>query len=312
MKDFFLSVIIPAYNEEAVLTQTIGRLTSVMEREEYHYELIFVNDGSKDATLCLLEEASAKDSRIKYLSFSRNFGHQAAVSAGIDACSGDAVVIIDADLQDPPEVIPQMVALWQDGNDVVYGKRKSRDGESFFKTFTAKAFYRILNSLSTVDIPLDTGDFRLIDRKVADVLRGLPEKNRFLRGLVSWIGFQQAPCEFSRDARAAGETKYTMKKMINLAIDGILSFSSAPLRLMAKFGFLIVFISVALFIYTIVSLCLGSTAAGWASLMTVITFFGGTNFVAIGLLGEYVARIYDEAKGRPNYIIDKRGNFKDE
>ncbi|MBR6762278.1 MAG: glycosyltransferase family 2 protein [Clostridia bacterium] len=312
MKDFFLSVIIPAYNEEAVLTQTIGRLTSVMEREEYHYELIFVNDGSKDATLRLLEEASAKDSRIKYLSFSRNFGHQAAVSAGIDACSGDAVVIIDADLQDPPEVIPQMVALWQDGNDVVYGKRKSRDGESFFKTFTAKAFYRILNSLSTVDIPLDTGDFRLIDRKVADVLRGLPEKNRFLRGLVSWIGFQQAPCEFSRDARAAGETKYTMKKMINLAIDGILSFSSAPLRLMAKFGFLIVFISVALFIYTIVSLCLGSTAAGWASLMTVITFFGGTNFVAIGLLGEYVARIYDEAKGRPNYIIDKRGNFKDE
>lgn len=312
MKEFFLSVIIPAYNEEEVLNQTIDRLTQVMEKEHYRYELLFVNDGSKDATLRLLEEAASCDDCIKYLSFSRNFGHQAAVSAGIDACKGDAIVIIDADLQDPPEVIPEMVALWQDGNDVVYGKRKSREGESFFKTFTAKSFYRILNSLSTVDIPLDTGDFRLIDRKVADVLRGLPEKNRFLRGLVSWIGFRQAPLEFSRDARAAGETKYTMKKMINLAIDGILSFSSAPLRLMAKFGFLIVFISAALFIYTIVSLCLGSAAAGWASLMTVITFFGGTNFVAIGLLGEYVARIYDEAKGRPNYIIDKRGNFKDE
>jgi len=310
VQDFLLSIVIPAYNEEAVLAQTIGRLESVMVQNQYRYEMLFIDDGSKDQTLFILKKHAEINSNIKVLSFSRNFGHQAAVSCGIDHCSGDAIVIIDADLQDPPECIPKMVSLWQEGNEVVYGKRKSRDGESFFKTFTAKTFYRVLNSLSSVDIPMDTGDFRLIDRKVADVLKGLPERNRFLRGLVSWIGFRQVPYQFARDPRAAGETKYTLKKMINLAIDGILSFSSAPLRLMAKLGVGILFISFALFVYTIVSLVIGSAAVGWASLMTVIVFFGGCNFLAIGLLGEYVARIYDEAKGRPNYIVQEKQNLE--
>lgn len=308
--DFLLSVVVPMYYEELVVNECYTRLTSVLA-PLFNYELVFVNDGSTDKTLPMLEEIAAKDRHVKVVSFARNFGHQIAVTAGLEKCRGNAIVVIDADLQDPPELIPDMVKLWKEGYDVVYAKRKKRKGESAFKLMTAKAFYRILASMTDIKIPTDTGDFRLIDKKVRDVFMKMPERNRFIRGMISWIGFNQTPIEYERDERFAGETKYPLKKMIKFASDGVISFSSKPLKWVLNIGMWAVFIAVLIFLYAIISRMFFRVEAGWTSLMAAITFFGGVQLLSIGILGEYIARIYDESKGRPLYIIAKEINLED-
>ena len=308
-----ISLVVPMYYEEKVVNECYKRLTEVFQKlENYDYEIIFVNDGSKDKTLELLEEISYQDERVKIISFTRNFGHQCAVTAGLKHVSGDAIVIIDADLQDPPELIPQMLQLWEDGNDVVYGKRKVRKGESIFKVLSAKLFYKTLNALSDVDIPKDTGDFRLVDRQVVDVINSMPEHNKFLRGLWSWSGFKQTPYEYVRKERFAGKTKYPLKKMLKLAADGIISFSTKPLKLVGVLGLISIAISIGVMIYAIISFAfkLNNLTAGWTSLMMAITFFAGVQLLSIWIMSEYIARIYDESKNRPQYIIEKKINFK--
>jgi len=302
------------YYEEKVAEECYKRLKSVMDGCGYQYELVFVNDGSRDGTLDILEQIARRDRRAKVLSFSRNFGHQVAVTAGIDKAGGNAVVIIDADLQDPPELIIEMLKLWEQGYEVVYAKRKRRKGESLFKRATAGLFYRVLDKLSDTRIPLDTGDFRLIDAKVADELRRMREKNRFLRGMVSWIGFRQTPIEYEREERFAGETKYPLKKMIKLALDGIISFSSKPLKLSQYLGFFAVLCAIVIFLYSFVYRLVGGAnlVSGWASIMTTVAFLGGVQLIAIGILGEYIGRMYDESKDRPLYIIEREININDE
>lgn len=308
-----ISIVVPMYFEEEVANECYTQLSNLAIKNNLDYELIFVNDGSTDNTLQILEELAKKDSHVKVISFSRNFGHQIAVTAGIDKSKGDAVVIIDADLQDPPELIPEMIKLWEKGNDVVYGKRKKRDGESFFKLTTAKLFYRILNKMSSVAIPMDTGDFRLIDRKVVEALKKMPEHNRFLRGMSSWIGFKQIPLEYERKERFAGETKYPLKKMIKFAQDGIFSFSSKPLKVVEHLGFDTILISLVVFIYLLIKMSIGTTvnSIGWITTLTIACFIGGIQLVAIGIVGEYIARIYDESKCRPLYIVDKELNLNE-
>lgn len=307
------SVIVPAYNEELVIEESYRRLTEVMERAGGEYELIFINDGSRDKTPELLNALSERDVRVKVLHFSRNFGHQTAVSAGMDYAAGQAVVIIDADLQDPPEVILKMIEKWRQGYDVVYGKRLQRKGETWFKKVTAKAFYRFLNHMTTVDIPVDTGDFRLIDRKVCDVMKGLTEKNRYVRGLVSWVGFKQTAVEYVREERFAGETKYPLKKMVKLAVDATMSFSYKPLRIA---GFVGMGLSFASFVYLVVIICqklfTDTTVPGWASLIAVMLFFNGVSLILQSVTGEYVGRIYEETKNRPLYIISEKKGFSEE
>ena len=307
-----ISLVVPMYYEEKVVQECYKRLTEVLSKiEKYDYEIIFINDGSKDKTLELLEEIAKKDFNVKILSFTRNFGHQAAVTAGLKYVSGDAIVIMDADLQDPPELIPDMLKYWEQGNQVIYGKRKSRKGESAFKLLTAKMFYKTLNALSDVEIPKDTGDFRLVDREVVDVINQLPEHNKFLRGLFSWVGFKQIPYEYERKERFAGKTKYPLKKMLKLASDGIISFSTKPLKILGGLGLISIFISFAIMIYAIISYIfkLNELSAGWTSLMITITFFAGVQLLSIWIISEYVARIYDESKQRPQYIIEKKINF---
>lgn len=308
-----ISLIIPMYFEEEVTVECYKRLTRVMSKiQGYDYELIFVDDGSTDKTLEILEQIANIDNKVKVISFSRNFGHQAAVSCGIDYAKGEALVIIDADLQDPPELIPNMIELWEQGYEVVYGKRRKRKGETRFKLTTAKMFYRILDNLSEVHIPKDTGDFRLIDKKVADVLRNMSEHNRFLRGLVAWSGFKQIPLDYVRDERFAGETKYPLKKMLRFAVDGIVSFSSKPLKLIIGLGIFSVIIAFFIMIYALTSFIFSNinTAPGWTSIIITITFLGGVQLISIGMLGEYIARIYDESKNRPLYIVSKKINLK--
>ncbi len=308
-----ISVVIPMYCEEEVVQKCYDRMTMVLnEIEGYIYEIIFVNDGSTDRTLDILEEIGAKDKNVKILSFARNFGHQAAVTAGLRYTTGDAIVIIDADLQDPPELIPNMIKLWEEGNEVIYGKRKTRKGESKFKLLTAKIFYNTLNALSDVDIPKDTGDFRLVDRKVVDVINSLPEHNKFLRGLFSWVGFKQKSYEYERKERFAGKTKYPLKKMLKLALDGIMSFSTKPLKIVGGLGILSIVISILVLIYSLLSFIFkwNNITAGWTSLMVAMTFLGGMILISLWMIGEYIARIYDECKGRPQYIIDRTINMK--
>lgn len=307
-----ISVVIPMYYEEEVAQECYNRMNGILTKiENYEHEIIFVNDGSKDKTLEILEDIASKDKDVKVISFSRNFGHQCAVTAGIQYVTGDAIVIIDADLQDPPELIPEMLKLWEDGNEVIYGKRKTRDGESAFKLLTAKMFYKTLNLLSDVDIPKDTGDFRLVDRKVVDVINSLPEHNKFLRGLFSWVGFKQYAFEYERKERFAGETKYPLKKMLKLASDGIISFSTKPLKIVGGLGILSIITSFIILIYSIISYIfnLNSLTAGWTSMMVTITLFSGVQLLSIWIISEYIARIYDESKKRPQYIIDKKINI---
>ncbi len=309
MSKALYSIVVPLYNEQEVLPTSYARLKAVLETLDGPYELIFVNDGSKDKTLEMAKELCEKDKTLRLISFARNFGHQAAITAGMNAAEGDAIVVIDADLQDPPEVILDMVKKWKEGYDVVYGKREKRDGESAFKLVTAKAFYRILKSLTDVDIPVDTGDFRLLDKKVNEALKTLPERNRYVRGLVSWVGFKQTGVFFHRQERAAGETKYTLKKMLKLAGDGIVSFSSSPLKLGAPLGIGVCGLSALGFIlYLILSLVGGYFALNTALLFAIL-FVSGLILTVFGITGLYFARLYDEVKGRPMYIIGEKVNF---
>ena len=308
-----ISVVVPMYYEEQVAKECYDRLVQTLKKiENYEYEIVFVNDGSKDKTLEILEEIAKKDKNVKVISFSRNFGHQAAVTCGIKYVTGDAVVIIDADLQDPPELIPEMLKYWEQGNEVIYGKRKTRKGESAFKLLTAKMFYKTLNMLSDVEIPKDTGDFRLVDKKVIDVVNTMPEHNKFLRGLFSWVGFKQMPYEYERQERYAGKTKYPLKKMLKLASDGIISFSTKPLKIVGALGILTLILSIAILIYSLISYIfhLNQLTAGWTSIMVAITLFSGVQLVSIWVIAEYIARIYDDTQKRPEYIVDKEINTK--
>lgn len=300
------SIVIPVYNEDEVIHETYKRLKSVMDSTGEGYELLFVNDGSSDQTALILKECSDKDKSVKLIDFSRNFGHQIAITAGMDYSIGEAVVVIDADLQDPPELILQMIEKWKEGYAVVYAKRTERKGETFFKKQTAALFYRLLRASTDVDIPLDTGDFRLIDRKVCDEMKKIPEKNRFVRGLVSWVGFRQTAVEYTRDERLAGETKYPLKKMLKLSMDGMTSFSYKPLKLASIVGGMF---SVAGFLYMLVVLYLklftDSTVTGWASIIIIQLLFSGIVLMMLGVIGEYIGRIYDETKDRPLYIVQE-------
>lgn len=308
-----VSLVIPMYYEEEVAEKCYERVTENLKKlQNYEYEIIFVNDGSKDKTLEILEKIAKQDKQVKVVSFSRNFGHQCAVTAGLKYVTGDAIVIIDADLQDPPELIPEMLKLWEEGNEVIYGKRKTREGESKFKLLTAKLFYNTLNALSDVDIPKDTGDFRLVDKKVVEVINSLPEHNKFLRGLFSWVGFEQKEFLYDRQKREFGETKYPLKKMIKLAKDGIISFSSKPLKLVGGVGVLSILLSFCILLYSICSFIFkwNNLTAGWTSIMVSITFFAGVQLFALWIMSEYVSRIYDESKGRPEYIIKEKINIE--
>jgi len=307
-----ISVVVPCYNEEEVIRATHSRLINVFSTQlpDYDVELVYVNDGSRDSTLALLRQLQLSDRRVRIVSFSRNFGHQVAVTAGVDHASGDAVVLIDADLQDPPEAIAEMVARWRDGYDVAYGVRTDRVGESAFKLWTAKLFYRGINRLSNTPIPLDTGDFRLMDRKVVEALRAMPERDRFLRGMVSWVGFRQVAVPYRRAPRFAGETKYPVGKMLRFAIDGITSFSATPLKVATWMGFAASMIALLGVVYAfVIRLFTREWVSGWAALFVAVLFVGGVQLIALGIIGEYVGRIYGEVKRRPLYVIGERLGF---
>ncbi len=309
-----VSVVVPCYNEEPVIRETHKRLVHTLEQlEPDRFEIVYVNDGSRDSTLEILEELQSLDMRVRVLSFSRNFGHQIAVTAGLDHALGDAVVLIDADLQDPPAVILEMVERWRDGYHVVYGMRTDRPGETKFKLWTAKLFYRLLNKLSDVDIPLDVGDFRLMDRRVVDVMRAMPERDRYLRGMVSWVGFRQVAVMYRREARFAGESKYPLFKMLRFATDGIISFSNVPLRLAVWAGMFAIFLAFGGIIYALVlRLYFSEThwVRGWTSTFVAILFLGGTQLIFLGFIGEYIGRIYGEVKRRPLYVLQERLGFE--
>ncbi|ADN02701.1 glycosyltransferase family 2 protein [Spirochaeta thermophila] len=301
-----ISIIIPVYNEEEVLPALYERLTRVMEGTGEAYELVFVDDGSTDRTYQLLKDLHRRDPRCKVIHFSRNFGHQIAITAGMDHARGDAVIIIDADLQDPPELIPRMLEKWRAGAQIVHARRVKRKGEGLFKRATAALFYRILKALTDVEIPVDVGDFRLMDRKVVDSLKGMRERNRFVRGLVSWTGFRQDEVTYVRDPRYAGTTKYPLGKMIRFALNGITSFSDKPLKVASLLGSLL---SLAGFLYLLYVLYLrlftDRVVQGWASIVVLILVFNGFTLLSLGILGEYVGRIYDEVKQRPLYIVEE-------
>ncbi|MFN2576173.1 MAG: glycosyltransferase family 2 protein [Pyrinomonadaceae bacterium] len=310
-----LSVVIPCFNEELVLRTAHERLTQAVSAiDGFEYELIFVDDGSRDDTFKILGELQSHDPHTRVLKLSRNFGHQVAVTAGLEAAMGDVNVVIDADLQDPPEVVPQMIDLWHQGHHVVYGTRATRAGESRFKLMTAKAFYRIINRFSDTAMPVDTGDFRLMDRKVVDVLLSMPERGRFLRGMVSWIGFRQAPLAYERQPRRAGRTKYSLFRMIHFALDGILSFSVLPLRLASFTGLVAIWFALAGIIMAVVVRFLGlydlRLGRGWASLFVAVLFMGGVQLLSLGVMGEYLGRIYTEVKRRPLYAVQERLGFE--
>jgi dolichol-phosphate mannosyltransferase len=307
-----LSVIVPCYNEEAVIVESYKRTKSVLEGLSYDSEIIYVNDGSSDRTCDLLNEIALADKQVKVLHFSRNFGHQPAVSAGIHHCDADLAIIIDADLQDPPELIPEMLALHeQEQANVVYCVRILRDKESFFKRSSAKSFYRFMNRMSEVKFPLDTGDFRLIDRKIMDQFCRLREHSKYIRGLVSWMGFKQVPFYYERKARFAGETKYPLTKMLKFASTALFYFSKKPLLIAIGLGFLAVMIGIILAIWVAFGKIYGYSNAetGWTSIITVVVFFGGVQLLTIGVLGQYIGILFDEIKGRPEYIIDKKTGF---
>ena len=306
-----LSVVVPCFDEEAVIGETHRRLVATLEAvPDLDFELVYVDDGSLDATLNLLRELQRVDARVRVLALSRNFGHEIAITAGLKCAAGDAVVLIDADLQDPPEVIPEMLERWRRGADVAYGLRTDRDGETRFKRRTAGVFYRLLRRLADTSIPLDTGNFRLMDRAVVDAVLAMPERDRFVRGMVSWTGFRQEPVPYRRAARAAGETKYPFGKMLRLAIDGIVSFSLAPLRLATWLGFLASGLALAGIVYVLVLRLLTAVwVSGWASLLVAVLFLGGVQLLCLGILGAYLGRIYGEVKRRPLYLVKERLGF---
>lgn len=307
-----VSIVVPCFNEMDVLATTNRRLVFVLERIPLKFEIIYVDDGSTDETSEVLRELQALDPRIRVLRFSRNFGHQMAITAGLDHASGDAVVITDADLQDPPEVIAEFIELWRKGFDIVYGVRTEREGETAFKLWTAKLFYRSISRLSDTTIPLDTGDFRLMDRRVVDALLAMPERDRFVRGMVSWLGFSQAAVPYRRSARAAGKTKFSLFRMMRFAADGIFSFSVVPLRVATWVGFAASAIAILGILVTVGERLLGlpGLVRGWASILVAILFIGGVQLVCLGIMGEYVGRIYGESKRRPLYVLRERIGFE--
>lgn len=299
-----ISVVIPVYNEAQNIEMLYTRLTQVLDKLNLSREFIFVNDGSHDQSEAILKQMSARNSEVKYINLSRNFGHQVAVSAGLDYTSGDKVIIIDADGQDPPEIIEKMYLKSLEGFEVVYARRINRKGESWMKRWTAKWFYRLINKITQVAIPLDTGDFRIIDRKVVEQLRIMPEKHKFLRGQIAWIGFNQTAVEFERDERHGGSTGYSYRKMIRFALDGITSFSNWPLRLATISGFVFAFIGFILIAYTLYSrFIIERYEPGWASQMVTIIFLGGIQLIGIGIIGEYISRMNDNLRNRPLYIV---------
>lgn len=300
------TVVVPVYNEEELVFESYKRLKLIMDSLNESYDIVFVNDGSTDKTAEIVGKICAADKNIKVLSFSRNFGHQAAISAGMDYSDGKAVIVIDADLQDPPEVIPKMIEKWKSGYDVVYGKRTKREGESAFKKFTAKVFYRFLDRITDIQVPVDTGDFRLIDRKVCNVLCSLPEHNRYVRGLVSWLGFKQTGVEFVRQERFAGVTKYPLKKMIKFSQDAITALSYKPLKVPAYFGGVLFVLSFICFFVSLILKCNSIVFSDWVIGTSVILMFMSVQFVILGAFGEYVGRICDEVRGRPLYIISEK------
>lgn len=302
-----ISILIPAYNEEAVLDTLYTRLgTLANDLKKYDFEFLFVNDGSKDKTLKIIREFADIDTRVSYVNLSRNFGKEIAMIAGLDHVTGDATVIIDADLQDPPELIPEMIKHWEDGYDDVFARRNSREGETWFKKWSSKTFYQILEKVSHVPIQKDTGDFRLLDRRAVDALRQMRESQRYTKGMFSWVGFHKKEVTYDRDARAAGETKWNYPRLINFAIDGITSFTTAPLRLSTYVGFIV---SVIAFVYLLViifqTIFFGNDIAGYPSTLAVILFLGGVQLLSLGIIGEYIGRIFNETKQRPLYFIEE-------
>jgi dolichol-phosphate mannosyltransferase len=301
-----VSVVVPVFNESAVIPAFYERASSAMSAlPNADYELIFVDDGSKDDSYAQLAGLAASDPRVRVVKFSRNFGHQVAITAGLDHASGDAVVVIDADLQDPPEVIAQMVEQWRAGFDVVYGVRADRAGESAMKLMTAKAFYRILNRITKISIPVDVGDFRLISRRVADQLRQLREKDRFVRGLVSWLGFRQTGVTYHRQSRFAGETKYPYSKMLKFAFDGVTSFSTVPLKLSSWLGYAASALAFLYLLSVFVQKLRGITVPGFATIMVAMMFLGGVQLICLGIIGEYLGRVFNECKPRPVYVVEE-------
>lgn len=307
-----ISAIVPSYNEEKNVPLIYERLTKVLSQISPQYEIIFVNDCSKDNTLETIKTISQQDPHVKYISFSRNFGHQIAVSAGLDFCKGNAVVIIDGDLQDPPELILEMYNKYKEGYKVVYAKRLTREGETWFKKLTAKIFYRILAAMTSIEIPVDVGDFRLIDKVVVKHLKNMPEKSKYIRGQISWIGYKQTFVEYHRDARLYGKTNYPLKKMIRLALDGITAFSDKPLKMASAIGIISAIISLLAIIYALLShFIFDSAVSGWTSLIISVLFIGGVQLITIGIIGEYIARINNDVRNRPLYIIEEQ-NIEDE
>lgn len=300
-----VTIIIPAYNEEKVLPKLFNRLDKLSQNESnYLFEFLFINDGSKDSTMKLISEKSTIDNRISYINLSRNFGKERAMLAGFDYAKGDAIVIIDADLQDPPELIPNMISLWEEGYDDVYAKRESREGETWLKKATSRWFYSILDKISSIEIQRDTGDFRLLDRRAVEALKTLRESNRYTKGMFSWVGFKKKEITYKRDPRAAGETKWNYFKLFNLAIEGITSFTTSPLRISFIFGLLISSVAFFWILYLLIRPLFGvPTGGGYSSLMSVILFLGGVQLLAIGIIGEYIGRIFIETKNRPVYLI---------
>jgi dolichol-phosphate mannosyltransferase len=308
-----LSLVIPIFNEEAIIDELERRLLALLANVESvgeSWEVVLVNDGSRDRSLELLRGLAARDARFKVLSFSRNFGHQMAITAGVDRASGKAVIVMDADLQDPPEVVREMVAKWRQGYDVVYGVRRSRAGETIFKKATAAVFYRLLRAMLGIEIPVDAGDFRLMSRPVVLALRALRERHRFVRGMVAWVGFRQVAVEYDREARFAGETKYPLRKMIRFALDGITSFSVLPLRLATWLGSIAGAIAVVAGLWSVyVRFFVSGVVPGWTTIMIFVAFGTSAQLLMTGILGEYVGRIYEELKRRPLYITSEEINF---
>lgn len=301
-----ISAIIPSYNEQDNVGLMYERMTKTLSKISPYYEIIYINDCSKDQTLLRIKELAAKDTHVKYLSFSRNFGHQIAVSAGLDYCSGKAVVIIDGDLQDPPELIEQMYEKYKEGYKVVYARRTSREGETWFKKATAKIFYRLLASMTSIDIPVDVGDFRLIDQVIVKHLRNMPEKSKYIRGQISWIGYKQTFVNYHRDARIYGKTNYPLRKMLRFALDGITAFSDKPLKIASGLGIVAAIVSLLALVYALVAhFCFNSTITGWTSLILSVLFIGGVQLITIGIIGEYIARINNDVRNRPLYILEE-------
>jgi dolichol-phosphate mannosyltransferase len=313
MSKKLISIVVPFYFEEYLINEFYNRMKKVLDSisDKYFYEIVCVDDGSQDNTYNLLLDIQKQDKNVKILKFSRNFGHQLAITAGMDYASGDLAIIIDSDLQDPPEVILEMLKKWEEGYKVVYGVRKKRKGESIFKLITAKIFYRLIEKMSTVKIPTDVGDFRLIDRCILDQLKIIKEENRYIRGLVSWVGFKQTGVFYERDERYAGETKYTLSKMIKFALDGIVSFSDKPLHLVSVLGFIITLIAILFGLIVLVSKIINPVAivSGWSSLIIIILFLGGVQVFSIGIVGLYLGRVYTESKKRPLYVIEEKKGF---